>query len=163
MELSLSSGISDEDSVVLGHVTKDNVIYYKYIKNGMPPTIYSDHLEIGQQAIVRYWNDISIFYHIEKPVSMTRNLSNFQIPKNSHKFDNQNENTQNTQEIPKTPAKQPINENLRYKLTKIQKQGRNTIFTFYDNEKNDVIVKLQSNLTDEFKKAVEQFLGNLSL
>ena len=162
MEISLSKGLSHDDSVVLGHVTKDNVTYYKYTKNGSPPKISSNHLEIGQEAIVRYWNDISIFYHIEKPVSMTRTLAKFKIPTNSHNFDNQNENKQNTQEISKSQPKQAINENLRYKLTHIHNQG-NLIFTFYDNEKQTVVNKLQSNLTPEFKKAIQQFLTNIPI
>ena len=168
MEISLSGKQEHTTNIVLGHTTVNNVTYYKYSENGAPPKITSDQIEIGQEALFRYWSDIGIFYHIDKPVPMTRMLSNFDLPPEKHEKELHNiidttssaqpsQETQNREQRPKT------NENTRFQLKLVINNPSNPLYQFIDNQTGHTVRVAENQLNNEQKRAVINFFGHVQM
>lgn len=159
-----TSDHSESDSIVLGHVMKDGTLYYKYSKCGMAPKISSDHFEVGKEAISRYWQEIGMYYHIIKPVSMQRTIASFETNKNIQpKKVNENQGQPTPVSTPRREVRS--SSKAKYKLMNVQNlPGNKVMYTFSDIQ-NDTKVTRMSNQTlePEMKELINEFFAKLQI
>ena len=158
---------SESDSIVLGHVMKDGVLYYKYSKSGMATKISSDHFEIGKEAITKYWQDIGMYYHVVKPTSMQRTIASFDANKNIQpKKANDSQGQATPTSTPRRETKnQTSSTKSKYRLLNVQDlPGNKVMYTFTDIQNGAKVTRMSNQqLDDEMKALINEFFAKLPI